>query len=211
MDAKFRGKKDTVDKKVTLINNLEIGGNYNFARDSFQWSDVQIGGNTNLFKGYTNLQIRAVLTPYEINYQTGRKINKLLVNNATNGRLLQMINFNAGINTSFSFAQLKDFFKKKTDEKSKAEGSKKTKGFVKPSMTTLFDNLRFNHAMAISINKTKTGSDSLSLSTHSLYINGSIPLSKIGILILAALVTTLLENRWSTLLLALAGTCIAGI
>ena len=45
-------------------------------------------------------------------------------------------------------------------------------------MTTLFDNLRFNHAMAITVSKTKTGNDSLSLSTHSLYINGSIPLSK---------------------------------
>ncbi len=178
VDAKFRGNKDTVDKKVTLINNLDIGGSYNFARDSFQWSDVSIGGSTNLFKGYTNLQIRATLTPYEINYQTGRKINQLLINNKNNGRLLQMINFNAGINTSFSFAQLKDLFKKKTDEKNKTEASKKTKGYVKPSMTTLFDNLRFNHAMAITVSKTKTGSDSLSLSTHSLYINGSIPLSK---------------------------------
>ena len=131
-----------------------------------------------MFKGYTNLQIRATLTPYEINYQTGRKINQLLINNKNNGRLLQMINFNAGINTSFSFAQLKDLFKKKTDEKNKTEACKKTKGYVKPSMTTLFDNLRFNHAMAITVSKTKTGNDSLSLSTHSLYINGSIPLSK---------------------------------
>jgi hypothetical protein len=45
-------------------------------------------------------------------------------------------------------------------------------------MTSLFDKLRINHALAFTMSRTKTGQDTVFISAHSAYINGSIPLSK---------------------------------
>jgi hypothetical protein len=37
-EAKVRGKKDTLDRKIKLFDNLIIGGGYNFAADSLKFS-----------------------------------------------------------------------------------------------------------------------------------------------------------------------------
>lgn len=177
VDIKYRGKKDTVDRKINLISNLDIRGNYNFVRDSLKWSDVSIGGTSNLFKGFSNLQYNAVFTPYEINFKTGVKRDQLLIARSDNKMLMQLINLNVGLNTGFSFSEIKGWFKKK-EEKDQQKETPKSKKYEAPSMANLFDNLRFNHALAFSMIKTAAGKDTFFISAHSLYINGTIPLSK---------------------------------
>lgn len=177
LEMKYRGKKDTVDKKINLINNFDVNFNYNFARDTLRWSDFTFAGTSNLFKGLSNLQYRAVFTPYEINFKNGARYNQFLINRSDNKKVLQLINLSVGLNTGFSLTQLKDLFKNKTDNKDNKE-TKKTKAYSYATMTSLFDKLRINHALAFTMSRTKTGQDTLFISAHSIYINGSIPLSK---------------------------------
>lgn len=40
IEAKYYSRKDTIEKKVRLFDNLTVSGNYNFAADSFQWSNI---------------------------------------------------------------------------------------------------------------------------------------------------------------------------
>ncbi len=177
LEMKYRGKKDTVDKKVSLVNNFDILFNYNFARDTLKWSNFDLGGTSNLFRGLSNLQYRAVFTPYEINYKTGARYDQFLVNRANNKKLFQLINLSVGLNTGFTFSQLKNLFRKKIDDPANKSEKSETK-YSKASMTTLFDELRFSHSLAFTMSKTKNGTDTLFLSVHSFNIVGNIPLSK---------------------------------
>ncbi len=67
-EMKYRGKRDTADKKVKFLENIYINGSYNFAADSFQFSTMSISTNTNLFKNFTNLSINASFDPYAKDY-----------------------------------------------------------------------------------------------------------------------------------------------
>jgi hypothetical protein len=179
IDIKYRAKKDTVDKKLTIFPNINISGNYNFAADSFNWSNVNVTGNAPLIKGLSNLQFNMSFTPYEINYKTKRMINQLLVDNGKT--FLQLANFNASINTNFSFSQLKDAIAGKSISNTNLTEAQRQKA-KKPnshlrSFADLFQNFNFNHTLSITTIKTTSGKDSLFLGTNSIYINGSIPLS----------------------------------
>lgn len=176
-EMKYRAKKDTVDKKINLFNNIYVGGNYNFAADSFNWSDVSISGNADLIKGISTLQFSASFTPYQIDYAKSRKINAYLVDRAKDKQLLQLVTFNTGINTNINMRTLKELFEKKgKDNKSSNDQNKKSGGPV--SFATLFDRLNLNHNFTLSTIKTKSGADSLIVGAHGIYINGSIPLSR---------------------------------
>ena len=180
-EAKYRNKKDTVDKKLSLFNNISVNGSYNFAADSMQWSDVFISGSTPLFKSLSNLQLSASFTPYVINYKTMRKENQLLIKRTTDKKLLQLVGFSANINTGLSFSQIKGIFEGKTPEETKAREAKEKKAkktSYDVSLSSLFDKLRISHNFSLNTAKTITGKDSLFVSTHSIYISGSIPLSK---------------------------------
>lgn len=52
LQAKVFDRKDTVDyeRKVQLLDAFSLSGNYNFAADSFQWSDIRISGRTRLLE-----------------------------------------------------------------------------------------------------------------------------------------------------------------
>ncbi len=178
-EMKYRSKKDTVDKKINLFNNIYVGGNYNFAADSFNWSDVSISGNADVIKGLSTMQFSANFTPYQIDYTRSRKINALLVDNKVNKKLLQLVTFNAGLNTNISLRQIKELFKKKDDDKKQDRPNEvQNKNSGPASLESLFDRINLNHNFTISTVKTKVGKDSLIVGAHGIYINGSIPLSK---------------------------------
>lgn len=180
IEAKYRRKNDTLDKKLAIFPNINVNGNYNFAADSFNWSNVNVSGNTSIMKGLSNFQFNMIFTPYEINYRTKRMVNKLLIKNG--GGLLQLANFNAGFNTGLTFKQITDYFKgssSSTDTRSESDRNKKV-GEKEPhlrSFSALFENLRFSHNITFSTIKTVSGKDSLFIGTNSILISGSIPLS----------------------------------
>ncbi len=65
IEMKVRGKKDTVDKKIAIFNNLSISTGYNFAAESFRLSPISISANTNVLNNKVNININGTLDPYQ--------------------------------------------------------------------------------------------------------------------------------------------------
>ncbi|MBQ5593475.1 MAG: LPS-assembly protein LptD, partial [Bacteroidales bacterium] len=68
IEAKVRDKKDTTGtgtKKIKLIDQLSIGGSYNFLADSMNLSIININMSTTIF-GKMGLSANASLDPYAV-------------------------------------------------------------------------------------------------------------------------------------------------
>ena len=80
LEAKVKDTKDTTGvgtKKIKLIDQLTIGGSYNFLADSLRMSNIGVSVSTNLF-GKLNFSGNLNFDPYAIN-ERGQKINKFNV------------------------------------------------------------------------------------------------------------------------------------
>ncbi|MBR6331120.1 MAG: LPS-assembly protein LptD [Bacteroidales bacterium] len=80
LEAKIKPLRDTSDelKKVMLIENLTLSMNYDIARDSLNWSNLNVSGRTTLFKMLV-LNYSGSFSPYEID-SLGNKHNQFLWN-----------------------------------------------------------------------------------------------------------------------------------
>ena len=80
LEAKIKPLRDTSDelKKVMLIENLSLSMNYDLARDSLNWSNLNVSGRTTLFKMLV-VNYSGSFSPYEID-SLGNKHNQFLWN-----------------------------------------------------------------------------------------------------------------------------------
>lgn len=95
LEMKVRSKKDTITgfKKIKLLEQFRIGGNYNFFADSLNLSDINISGATSILQKF-NIRFNINLTPYAQDTNL-RKINKWLVNET--GQLTRLTNATVAI------------------------------------------------------------------------------------------------------------------
>jgi hypothetical protein len=86
LEMKVRNAKDTVDRKVSLLNSLSLSSGYNLAADSFNLAPISISANTNVLDGKININFNGSLDPYiyrlttidENNRVVQRKIDKFV-------------------------------------------------------------------------------------------------------------------------------------
>ena len=64
LEMKVQGEKDTVERKVMLLNNFSLGSSYNLMADSFKLSPVSLSANTNIMDNTINVNLSASLDPY---------------------------------------------------------------------------------------------------------------------------------------------------
>ena len=90
LEMKVRSKKDTITgfKKIKILEQFRIGGNYNLFADSLNLSDININGATSILN-VINIRFNMNLTPYAQDTNL-RKINKWLVNET--GQLTRLTN-----------------------------------------------------------------------------------------------------------------------
>ncbi len=129
LEAKLKSKSDTAEnafEKISIFDNLSIGTSYNlFAfkqkykykdgtlEKGFNLSDINIGTNTNLFKGLININVNAVFDPYTyvedgtiISNKAGRRVPVYKWKHGSDpGNYLSSANLSLG--TSFSPDKLK--------------------------------------------------------------------------------------------------------
>ncbi len=76
LDAKVRVKTDSsiVDKKISILQNIDFSGSYNFAADSIRMSNFGITGRTKIWKNI-NLLFGGTFDPYVHDATTNAKIN----------------------------------------------------------------------------------------------------------------------------------------
>ena len=78
LEMKVKSEKDSIARKVMLLNNLSINSSYNFEADSFKLSNFSISANTNILDNLINMNFAATLDPYVIgtryNVENGKTV-----------------------------------------------------------------------------------------------------------------------------------------
>ena len=130
VEMKVRNDKDTTGtnpfKKISLIDNFSIGGNYNLAVDSMNWSNFSTSLRLRLTKSYS-LNLSASFDPYMYGLNSGGnpvRINKLRWENGMFPRF-------QGTSTSYSYTINNETFTKlfgKKDDKTNKTGDKTEPG-----------------------------------------------------------------------------------
>jgi hypothetical protein len=64
LEMKVKGAKDTVERKVMLLNNLSFSSSYNLLADSFNLAPIGISANTNILNNTININLSSTLDPY---------------------------------------------------------------------------------------------------------------------------------------------------
>jgi len=67
LEMKVKSEKDTVARKISLLNNLSLNSGYNFLLDSFNLQPIQMAANTNVLNNVLNVSLSATLDPYYVN------------------------------------------------------------------------------------------------------------------------------------------------
>lgn len=79
LEMKVKSPKDTVARKVNLINSLSVNTSYNLVADSFKLAPFSLAANTNIMDNLINLNVNATLDPYSIVTrvdETGKKTER---------------------------------------------------------------------------------------------------------------------------------------
>ncbi len=103
LEAKIRDKNDTTGtgtKKIKIIDQLAIGGSYNFLADSLNLSKISVNMNTTIF-GKLGLNVNATFDPYAID-QYGKQINTFNIVKEGGFKLARLTNASASFSYSFS-------------------------------------------------------------------------------------------------------------
>ena len=103
VEAKIRDRNDTTGtgvKKIKIIDQLSLGGSYNFLADSLNLSNISANMNTTIF-GKLGLNVNATFDPYAIDSR-GKKINTFNVVQEGGFKLARLTNASASFSYSFS-------------------------------------------------------------------------------------------------------------
>ena len=75
VEMKVKSEKDTVARKVSLLNSLSINSSYNLVADSFKLSNIGMSANTSAFNNLLSFNLTATLDPYY--YKTFYEIDEV--------------------------------------------------------------------------------------------------------------------------------------
>lgn len=176
-EAKVYSKKTEKDKIIKLIRTVSVSGNYNFAADSLRWSTVNLSGNTSILNSMTTFRVGMTFDPYERDTKTGKRINNLLLD--TQGKLLRLDNWNAGITTDLTVGRIRDLIKGVNTDQRVAEENDKEGGPPQEDLLSLLENFRINHSFTVRSQYNSTlQKDTVIISANAISSSGSIKLTK---------------------------------
>jgi len=175
LEAKYFSKVDSSLKKLTLIRNLGISGNYNITADSLNFSPIAVQFNFLLFKKFVNIRYSGTFDPYM--KVDGRRIHKYVWDVRKRPIRHDRSTVSITVNNK-SFDQIAGLFFGK--EKSKKKNHKKTKNRKVDNdlLLSMLKNFRLNYNLSMEWKYNNNNVDTFSISTHSIRISGSLPLTK---------------------------------
>ncbi|HMJ70050.1 MAG TPA: putative LPS assembly protein LptD [Cyclobacteriaceae bacterium] len=158
LEMKIRGEKDTIDRKISLLNSLSISSGYNLLADSFKLQTFSVSANTNVLDGKINLNVSGLVDPYqyiltsinENGFIQQRKIDRFVwQDGGFKIGQLSSVNFNFSTNLS---PKGRDKDNSTRDKIAKADISPTDKEFLmkNPDVYVDFDipwNLRINYTV----------------------------------------------------------------
>ncbi len=168
-EAKLFKRRDSTFRKVKLFENVQVNGNYNFAADSFRFSDISVSTGTNLFNGLTSLSLSSLYSPYG-RLKNGLRSRQFAVKE--NGRVLNFLNANISLQTALSIGQIRDIINGK-DLKNPPPKAKA----AEESLVDIIADFRINHQFNINFDKNFGHRDTV-IFNNTLSTSGNINLTK---------------------------------
>lgn len=158
LEMKVRGEKDTVDRKISLLNSFNISSGYNLLADSFKLQTFSLSANTNVLDGKLNLNVTGVIDPYqyivssinEKNVIVQRKIDRFVwQDGGFKIGQLSSVNFNFSTNLSPKGRENDNTTRDKVSKSNISQAEKETI-LANPDVYVDFDipwNLRINYTV----------------------------------------------------------------
>lgn len=187
LEAKYFSKKDSTDKKLKIFDNLNVSGNYNFAADSLNFSQIRLSGATRFFKGTTTLRFNATYDPYAVN-ENGRRINKFAINES--GQLLRFVQANVGIATNLTVSKIRALFQGREEPLDQGirrgaggppdgpPGAAQARREREEDLLSLLENFSISHNISFRWFQNNEQRDTFQITTNSLNLRGSINMTK---------------------------------
>ena len=170
IEGKYYSKKDSIEKKFKVFNNLSLNGSRNFALDSLQWSQVRVSGALRFFDGITSIQLSAVFDPYR--EQNNIRINETIWSDRW-WAPVRFENFSTRISTGFRLDQLVNLFKKKSEDGNTNRSRQRSNTSPEnESIFSLVEAFRIDHSIDLSYVQ-NDGVNDFSVRNHSIRLRGS--------------------------------------
>jgi lipopolysaccharide export system protein LptA len=177
-EAKVFSKKDSTEKKIKLFDNFVVGGNYNFAADSLNWSRVSMRGTARFLKGITTLSLQANFDPY-ITDDKGRRVNQFAFDQE--GKVLRFDGANARLVSNITVGKLRSLIfgeEEKVDLGEEADRrDRRNLRTEETDFLSLFENFRISHNIGFNWEPQPTKQDTFFISTNVINCSGSIQLT----------------------------------
>ena len=205
-ETKYRFRKDTIDKKGQLFENIFINGSWNPGADSLKFSDLGWSTNRTFFKGHSTLSITGSMSFYAIaqnekgDYVTRNTFYGASQRKAGNKlwylKPLRHQNVNVSFNSQISVKEIRALFEPKTKtvpiDNSVSSGRKNSKPSVTEAPKTpekkieidksildLIDNFSISHNFSFAYGKQSLNNkDTLVIGNHSIDLRGNLQLTK---------------------------------
>ena len=108
LEVKYFSRRDSIEKKFKVFDDVSFTGSKNFAADSLKWNNHQLRTNTRLFGGISTLSSNWTLAPYI------KKNNRSLATTVWQDRkkLFRLESGNISLSTNISFKKLREKYDK---------------------------------------------------------------------------------------------------
>jgi hypothetical protein len=168
-EAKLFKRSDSTYRKIKLLENVQVNGNYNFAADSFRFSDISASTGTNLFNGLTSMTVSTLFSPYG-RLKNGLRSREFAVKE--NGRIANFLNMNISLQTALTIGQIRDIILQR-DLKNPPPKAKQGE----ESLVDMVSEFRINHQFNINFDKNFGRPDTV-IFNNTLSTSGVINLTK---------------------------------
>lgn len=166
VEGKYYSKKDTIFKKLSIIDNFSFGGSYNVFGDSFNLSQISGGGQTTILKGLSRLSYSVSFDPYQrvLSGNEEVRINRYRIKG--DGKLAYLTAARLELATTSSIPNIIKLFSKSG-----------TSTDPLPDLGSFFSTFGLSHTIAYQFRRLASGKDTIEYLTNSLSTNGSIKIS----------------------------------
>lgn len=168
-EAKYFRSRDSTEQKLKLFDNISVGGSYNFAADSFNFSPLGISGTTRFFKGITTFSVGATYSFYGLR-PNGRLDPELYLK--SDGKLLRFDNLRLRFSTRITFNDVMKLFKGEEPEGPTRESGIRPKD-SRDKFEQLLSGFSINHELGI-VRMGETGPDITMVTTNSINMIGGM-------------------------------------
>jgi hypothetical protein len=186
LEMKVKSEKDSVARKVSLLNNLSISSSYNLVADSFKLAPFGISANTNLLDNLLNINMSASLDPYYYKTFTNeegetyeRRVDEFAWKSGSLGRITSA---NLAINTNLN-PKARENDQRSRDKITQSDLPQQEKDFLLNNPNSYVDfeipwSLRINYSLNYSRPPKQTSSTKDFNITQTLQFSGDLSLSE---------------------------------